>query len=287
MASVALTRLESALHAAWGPDTCAPEDISDWTPQNPARGQCATTAVVVHDSYGGDLVRGAVHRRGTQVDFHWWNRLPDGSEIDLTRGQFWAQETIIGRTVVPRPTGSTRLDREYVLLKGRVAENLAADNSSADQTTQVVDHSGRAPQPLSVMEFAFPGLLRDALVASTLTGAKTTTTGLLAEYRSAGESLPAPGLRQSVVNSAGDVVGVIETTAVEVVRLADVPLQHALDEGEGHSSLALWRRAHEQFWCSSQFRETLDDPGFILNDDTEVVLERFVVIEKLEFVSEA
>lgn len=287
MASVAFTRLESALHAEWGPDTCAPEDIPDWTPQNPARGQCATTAVVVHDYYGGDLVRGEVHRGGTQVDFHWWNRLPDGCEIDLTRGQFSAQETVIGRTVVPRPTGSTRLHREYVLLKRRVAENLAADSSSADQTTQVADRSLRGPQALAVMEFAFPGPLRDALVASALSGTKTTTTGLLAEYRSAGESLPAPGLRQSVVNSAGDVVGVVETTAVEVVRLADVPLQHALDEGEGHSSLALWRRVHEQFWCTAQFREILDDPGFVPDDDTEVVLERFTVIEKFESVSEA
>ncbi|MFD6514507.1 hypothetical protein [Rhodococcus sp. NPDC060176] len=61
MDSVSLVRVTEALNASWGPDTCAPEDIGDWSEENPARGQCATTAVVVHDYFGGDLVRGEVH----------------------------------------------------------------------------------------------------------------------------------------------------------------------------------------------------------------------------------
>lgn len=124
MDSVSLVRVTEALNAAWGPDTCAPEDIGDWSEENPARGQCATTAVVVHDYFGGDLVRGEVHVRGERVDFHWRNRLPDGSEIDLTREQFSVQESVIGGVYVPRPTGWTRLDYEYSLLSGRVAEHL-------------------------------------------------------------------------------------------------------------------------------------------------------------------
>jgi hypothetical protein len=32
-----LPTLAAALRAAWGPDTCAPEDVSDWSPENPAR----------------------------------------------------------------------------------------------------------------------------------------------------------------------------------------------------------------------------------------------------------
>lgn len=124
MASVSLVLLTTALNAAWGSDTCAPEDIEDWSAANPARGQCATTAVVVHDYFGGDLVRGEVHVRGEQVDYHWWNRLPDGSEIDLTRVQFSAYESVIGGVYVPRPTGQTRLDREYALLAARVAAHL-------------------------------------------------------------------------------------------------------------------------------------------------------------------
>jgi len=94
---------------------------------------------------------------------------------------------------------------------------------------------------LPVAEFAFPGPLRDQLVAAILAGAKTTTTGLVADYEHEKEPLPGPGLRQAVVDSAGRPVAVIETTAVRVIRLADVDLNHALGEGEGYTSVAQWR----------------------------------------------
>jgi uncharacterized protein YhfF len=94
---------------------------------------------------------------------------------------------------------------------------------------------------LPVAEFAFPGPLRDQLVAAILAGEKTTTTGLVADYEHENDPLPAPGLRQVVVDSAGRGVAVIETTAVRVIRLADVDLGHVLGEGEGFTSVAQWR----------------------------------------------
>jgi uncharacterized protein YhfF len=60
---------------------------------------------------------------------------------------------------------------------------------------------------LPVAEFAFPGPLRDQLVAAILAGEKTTTTGLVADYEHQNEPLPSPGLRQVVVDSAGGVFG--------------------------------------------------------------------------------
>ena len=54
---------------------------------------------------------------------------------------------------------------------------------------------------LPVAEFAFPGPLRDQLVAAILAGANTTTTGLVADYEQENEPLPGPGLRQVVVDS--------------------------------------------------------------------------------------
>jgi uncharacterized protein YhfF len=72
---------------------------------------------------------------------------------------------------------------------------------------------------LPVAEFSFPGPLRDQLVAAILVGAKTTTTGLVADYEHENEPLPGPGLRQVVVDSVGRRVAVIETTAVRVMRL--------------------------------------------------------------------
>ena len=64
---------------------------------------------------------------------------------------------------------------------------------------------------LPVAEFAFPGPLRDQLVAAIQAGAKTTTTGLVADYEHENEPLPGPGLCQVVVNSVGRRVAAIET----------------------------------------------------------------------------
>jgi uncharacterized protein YhfF len=132
-----------------------------------------------------------------------------------------------------------------------------------------------SPEDLPVAEFAFPGPLRDRLVAAILSGSKTTTTGLVADYEHEGEPLPRPGLRQAVVDSGGDPVAVIETTAVRVICLADVDLAHALGEGEGYSSVAEWRAGHERFWHSPEMRAALDDPLFTVNDDTPVVAQTF------------
>ena len=128
---------------------------------------------------------------------------------------------------------------------------------------------------LPVAEFAFPGPLRDQLVAAIVAGTKTTTTGLVADYEHENEPLPRPGLRQVVVDSAGKPVTVIETTAVRVVRLAEVDLAHALGEGEGYLSVADWRAGHERFWHSADVRGELGDPGFTVSDDTLVVAQTF------------
>ena len=131
---------------------------------------------------------------------------------------------------------------------------------------------------LPVAEFAFPGPLRDQLVAAILAGEKTTTTGLVADYEHENDPLPTPGLRQVVVDSAGLGVAVIETTAVRVIRLADVDLDHALGEGEGFTSVAQWRAGHEQFWHSAEMRQALGDPTFTVGDDTLVVAQEFRLI---------
>ena len=132
---------------------------------------------------------------------------------------------------------------------------------------------------LPVAEFAFPGPLRDQLVAAILAGEKTTTSGLVADYEHENEPLPAPGLRQVVVDSSGRPVAVIETTAVRVMRLADVDTDHALGEGEGFTSVSEWRAGHEQFWHSAEMRQALGDPAFTVGDDTLVVATEFRLIQ--------
>ncbi|WP_442804629.1 ASCH domain-containing protein [Streptomyces luteogriseus] len=130
-------------------------------------------------------------------------------------------------------------------------------------------------------EFAFPGPLRDRLVAAILRGAKTTTTGLVVDYEHEGDPLPDVGDRSVVVDSDDRPVAVIQVTDVRVVPLAQVDLAHVVDEGEGHGSVAEWREDHERFWHSEDMRAALEDPGFIVDDTTPAVLERFRLVADL------
>jgi hypothetical protein len=82
--------------------------------------------MVLNDLLGGELIRGEVHVDGERVDYHWWNRLGMGIEIDLTREQFGPQEIVTGGIVISRPpmTEWRRLRQEYELLRDRVLEKL-------------------------------------------------------------------------------------------------------------------------------------------------------------------
>jgi uncharacterized protein YhfF len=134
---------------------------------------------------------------------------------------------------------------------------------------------------LPTFEFAFPGPLRDKLVAAVLNGTKTATTGLLQDYDIEGEPLPVVGARAAVLDSAGRRVAVIEVTEVRVIRLGDVDIKHARDEGEGDDSVASWRAGHESFWHGADYRGWLGNPVFTVDDDTQVVLERFCLVDEL------
>jgi uncharacterized protein YhfF len=135
--------------------------------------------------------------------------------------------------------------------------------------------------PLAPYLPAFPGPLRDRLVAAVLSGEKVLRTGLLAEYEAEDEELPPVGELAALIDSDGREVAVLETTEVRVLRLGEVDLQHVLDEGEGHTSVARWREDQERFWHGEEMREALGDPGFTVDDGTKVVVERFRVVDLL------
>jgi uncharacterized protein YhfF len=128
---------------------------------------------------------------------------------------------------------------------------------------------------LPVAEFAFPGELRDRLVAAILCGEKTSTSGLLADYEREGEPLPEVGKRSAVVDSRGRPVAVIETAEMRVLPLREIDLAFAREEGEGFESVADWREAHERFWASYL-------PDEVFADETLVVAVRFRLVETLQ-----
>jgi uncharacterized protein YhfF len=129
--------------------------------------------------------------------------------------------------------------------------------------------------------FAFPGPLRDELVAAILRGEKTSTCGLLSDYERDGDELPRVGELFQVVDSADQPVAVIQTTQVRVLRVDEIDLEFAIEEGEGFTTVAEWREAHERFWHSyaDETRAYLGDPDWHVTDETVIVAERFRLVD--------
>ena len=188
---------------------------------------------------------------------------------------------------IARHAGHLDILREQ--LDGRVGLREANPNlpfgddaSWADHVDRLRDVAIEAQWPgARAGLYAFPGPLRDTLLTAIISGTKSSTSALLEWYRTDGEPLPVVGEREVLISSTGLPVGITETTEVRVVSLDEVDLDHALDEGEGFRDVAEWREAHERFWTSDDVRAELDDPNFTVNDDTQVVLQRFALVKKL------
>lgn len=103
------------LEESWCAETSA--DPDNWTPENPAWGQCAVTALIVQDHLGGLLLRTC--NEGVS---HYWNRI-GGIEIDLTRSQFkgWNPDEVVLRDR-DYVLGFPKTQRRYELLSARLVE---------------------------------------------------------------------------------------------------------------------------------------------------------------------
>ena len=96
-----LITLKKLLNQAW----CAETAQGFWRADCPSLNQCAVTALVVQDYFGGDLLRCKM----TNGNSHYWNRFPDGTEHDFTEDQFaYISDQPLKNNYIVR-------NREYVL----------------------------------------------------------------------------------------------------------------------------------------------------------------------------
>jgi hypothetical protein len=135
VASVIRHDLEAAVRAARALDTCDRVDADDWSAASPSRGQCRSAALTIHDLLGGELlVAGVLRTGGSRQGVHYWNLLPDGTEIDLTRDQFASSEVVQEPRIARRPAGlPARGTRQYLTMKHRVLSTLGIPE--ADETS--------------------------------------------------------------------------------------------------------------------------------------------------------
>jgi hypothetical protein len=69
--------VQDALFKAWSLSTS-----SQWTADNPAAGQCNVTALLIHELFGGDLLKTPL-----PAGDHFYNRI-EGRRYDFTASQF-------------------------------------------------------------------------------------------------------------------------------------------------------------------------------------------------------
>jgi hypothetical protein len=119
MEYVAVNVLEEALQGTWSRRTSA--DPNGWREDNAAWGQCAVTALIVQDYFGGSLRRGEVGAIS-----HYWNLLPSGQETDLTIKQFPEGTKVVNATTQTREYVLSHLEtaRRYRRLARRVDQRL-------------------------------------------------------------------------------------------------------------------------------------------------------------------
>ena len=96
-----IEKLKELLIQSWNIETCSPGLKDEWDEKNPSLGQCAITALVVNDFFGGKIMR-CMSSSGS----HYYN-LIDNIIQDLTVEQFKGE--------VPKYDESQERTREYLL----------------------------------------------------------------------------------------------------------------------------------------------------------------------------
>lgn len=105
------------IRRAWCRETSSCPD--EWSRENPARGQCAVTALILQDLTGG----GQLLRAEVNGESHYWLLTEDGVELDMTLCQFGDDPEIGKIEMRARAYVLSFPDtvRRYNLLKQRIA----------------------------------------------------------------------------------------------------------------------------------------------------------------------
>ncbi|MCD7755169.1 MAG: hypothetical protein LUJ09_02355 [Firmicutes bacterium] len=122
---VTIDDLYRVLRCCWCRETAYPSCQRDWQPNDPTYGQCAITAMLVYDMFGG-----TIRRIRTGGGTHYFNEI-GGEYLDLTREQFdlyhipvdYEPNEIMDRKYCGK-NPDTR--RRYQLLVQRIADYLQA-----------------------------------------------------------------------------------------------------------------------------------------------------------------
>ena len=113
-----IERIVNALSKSW-----SIKSSSKWSIENPAKGQCGVTTLVVNDLLGGEILKTSL-----PDGWHFYNFI-DGNRYDFTSSQF---KEPIAYLDIPSNREEAYLDtneKQYTFLKQKVLMNLDAFKS--------------------------------------------------------------------------------------------------------------------------------------------------------------
>jgi hypothetical protein len=127
-----ITQIMQAIKRSWAQETSYTPD--QWSVDNPARGQCVISALVINDYFGGTYQRFEILLEDGR-EKHYVNVLPDGVVIDVAGMQYSSE---VKRTLSPLDPTNPQAVRDkllkdpgtaerYELLKKRVKTLLKQD----------------------------------------------------------------------------------------------------------------------------------------------------------------
>ena len=96
------------------------ESAKQWTAENPAAGQCNVTAAVIHDLFGGDILRTKLPE-----GYHYYNRI-NGVVVDLADSQFAKPIEYANENSSLEAAMACVSDGEYEALRTKLVHRLAS-----------------------------------------------------------------------------------------------------------------------------------------------------------------
>ncbi|MGE1130710.1 YunG family protein [Bacillus wiedmannii] len=106
-------RIYEALMKSWSIETS-----SKWTIENPAKGQCGVTALVVQDIYGGKIKK----KKIGEV-WHFYNCI-DGKRFDFTEAQFNRELNYMDEKSNREEAFADTNEKQYSILKEKIMKEL-------------------------------------------------------------------------------------------------------------------------------------------------------------------
>ena len=144
--SAFFAEIRTVLEKGWSIHTTYPECREEYPYRVKSFGQCYVTARVLHYIFGWEILKTGYANSDAK---HFWNRLPNGEEIDFTLDQF---DEAYGKFGKPPLTGKPAR-RKYKTMNPRVKKLLKAVEEPLKQLM------ARKPSELYVSQTKLPAYI--------------------------------------------------------------------------------------------------------------------------------